>query len=179
MISLAFLHLSGYKPAGGTMPVRTFELFHGAVLTKLVRQGRRTSLCLIETKRSDSWATYLINDAFNLVIKHSTNLKHPKREPDAATWQFTFGPDQMKQFRTAGTRAALVCGSLDPDSREMEVCLLEHHELAQLLFLDGTWPQSVIVKRLSGRCLRVTRTRSGGELKIARDRLEKWPVPGS
>ena len=161
------------------MPLRTFELFHGAVLAKLVRQDRPTTLRLIETKPSDSWATYRINDEVNLLIKHSANPRHPKREPDAAAWQFTFTPEQLKQVTPPGTWAAPVCGSFEPDSRQMEVWLLDPLQVAQLLFLDRVEPQSVTVKRLPGRRLSVTRTRFGEELIVAWDRLEKWAVPGS
>lgn len=161
------------------MPLRTFELFHGAVLAKLVRQDRPTMLHLIETKPSDSWATYRINDEVNLVIKYSANPRHPKREPDATAWQFTFATDQLKQVKPVRTWAALVCGSFESDSREMEVCLLDHDQITELLFLDRAGPESMTVKRLAGRRLSVTLTKFGGELIVARDRLHKWAVPGS
>lgn len=52
--------------------VRQFELFHGAVLTALLRRDHPIALSMVETMPSDSWSTYRINDAVNLVVTHST-----------------------------------------------------------------------------------------------------------
>jgi hypothetical protein len=58
------------------MAIRQFELFHGAVLTKLVRRGQRVALTMIETSPNDPWAVYTINDAVDV---HSLGREAPFR----------------------------------------------------------------------------------------------------
>jgi hypothetical protein len=161
------------------MPIRTFELFHGAVLTKLVRGDHPVTLRLIETRPSDLWSTYRVNDELNLLLKYSTSPKSPKSEKGVMAWQLVFSSDQMKQLAIPGTWAALVCGSRELRSNEMEICLLDAGQLAQLLNLDLPWPHSLHVRRVSNKGLRVGPTKAGRDMVVARNRLEKWTVPGS
>lgn len=161
------------------MSVRGFELFHGAVLTKLVRTDRPLTLRLIETRPTDSWSTYRINDEVNVLLKHSVNPQARKREKGALVWQFVFSPDQMKQLAQAGTWAALVCGAPKLGTAEMDVCLLDPDRIAQLLDISKTNQQSLTVKRLPGKSLRVTSVRVGDDVVISRNRLDEWAVPGS
>jgi activator of HSP90 ATPase len=50
------------------MPLREFELFHGGVITKIVRSERPVTLRLIETKPEEKWSTYTLNDKVDLFI---------------------------------------------------------------------------------------------------------------
>ena len=160
------------------MPVREFELFHGAVLTKLARSDRPLTLRMIETRPGDAWSTYRVNDAVSVLIKHSLNPRSVKREK-AKTWQFVFSPDQMRQLQAAGTWAALVCGGKTVGETHMEVCLLDPTELGQLVDLSSASQQSLTVKRIGGKGLRASSVRMNVDLIIPRSRLEKWKVPGS
>lgn len=52
------------------MAIKEFELFHGAVLAKLLRSNEPITLCLIERSERDPWASYRINDACSIYIKY-------------------------------------------------------------------------------------------------------------
>jgi len=85
------------------MPLREFELFHGAVLTKLVRNDRPVALRMIETRPSEAWAMYLINNEVPLLVKHSTNSRELRRRQGARSWTFVFGNDQLREVRSGTT----------------------------------------------------------------------------
>lgn len=159
------------------MAVKEFELFHGAVLTKLARSKKPLTLCMIETRSADSWSTYRVNDEVRLLIKHSLTGRSLKREA-AKVWSFVFSPDQIRQLQEPGTWAALVCGSKIIGGTDMEVCLLEPSELASLIDLSTTTQQSAMVKRLDGKGLRVSSSRIDERI-VNRNRLDVWDVPGS
>jgi hypothetical protein len=160
------------------MPVREFELFHGAVLTKLVRADHPLTLRMIETRPSDAWSTYRINDQVNVLIKHSLNPRSLTREKGKA-WQFVFSPEQMRQIRIPSTWGALVCGGKTVGGSEMEVCLLAPEQLAELLDVSSNEPQSVTVKRIEGKGLRAQSPLMKNDLVVPRNRIDTWVVPGS
>ena len=91
------------------MAIREFELFHGAILTRLVRSNKPITLRMIETRPVDAWSTYRLNDEVNVLFKHSLAFRKTQRD-DARVWNFAFTRDQISQLRTQGTWAALVCG---------------------------------------------------------------------
>jgi len=159
------------------MSIKEFELFHGAVLTKLVRADKPLTLRMIETRSGDQWSTYRINDELRLLIKHSIKGGARKRE-SAIAWQFVFSPDQMQQLAESDTWCSLVCASSDARDDEMEVCLLDPAQISQLLDVSSMGQQALTVKRIEGKSLRVFSAKCE-ELVIARNRLEKWAVPGS
>ena len=162
------------------MPVREFELFHGSVLTKLVRSDRPLTLRMIETRPGDAWSTYRVNDEVSVLLKYSLNRRSLKREKAKAwQWQFVFSPDQMKQLQNAVTWYALVCGSKFLEDSDMEVCLLDPTQIAELLDLSSTSQQSLTVKRIEGKSLRASSPRLGEEMVVARNRVDTWNVPGS
>lgn len=159
------------------MAVKEFELFHGAVLAKLVRSEKPLTLCMIETRPSDTWSSYRVNDAVSLLMKHSLVSRALTREK-ARSWQFVFSPDQMRQLQKPSTWAALVCASRTATDEYMEVCLLDPEQLARLLDVPSATQQSLTVKRIEGKSLRAASARCE-ELVVARNRLDGWEVPGA
>ncbi len=157
------------------MPVKTFEFFHGAVLTKLVRSDRPVTLRLIETGSLGTWGTYRINDEVNLLLKYSAV---PKPHKAATRWDFVVSPTEMRELSKGSTWLALVGGSSDLRTTTMEVCLLEPDDLGKLFHLKG-WRESVYVRAEQGKSLRVGPTKAGPELVVARNRVETWKIPGS
>ena len=156
--------------------VAEFHLFHGAVLTALVRRDQPLSLSMIETKPKESWSTYRINDAVNLVVKHTTTRNVQKRSK-AYAWTFTFSPAQIKQVREGSAWAALVCGATKVDDKDMEICLLEPKQIAKLLDLTAQTQQVISVRAEEGNSLRAYSGRHPEELIVARNRLSNWRVP--
>lgn len=165
------------------MPIRQFELFHGAVLTKLARSDRPVTLRMIETRPRDAWAVYTINDEVDLYAKYGTGFRDLTREPGASSWTFVFGSDEVAKLRELGAvrrvYAALVCGrkSISQQQR-MHTCFLSPEELAQLIDLKDNSPQSITVKYVPRKQLRVS-SRREVELLVPQNALARWEVPGS
>jgi hypothetical protein len=162
--------------SGGNMAVREFEMYHGIVLTKLVRSDRPLSLKMIETRPTNDWSTYIINDRVNVLIKHSLTSNSRKRQ-DAIVWQFAFSPEQIRQLRAPGTWTALVCGYKSGGTEDMEICLLDPQQIQDLIDVSSAEQQTLTVKRIEGMSLRVKSARVDKEIKIPRSRLDKWDIP--
>ena len=162
------------------MAVHEFELFHGIALTKLVRGDRPISLRMIETRPGEAWSAYTINSEVELFLKHSTKPTKLKREKRALAWNFVFGTDQLRQIResTRPVYSALVCGDRTLKTDTMQVCLLDPDQLKQLIDLTVSSQQSVHIKFIPGKSLRVSSAQAD-EFIVPRNRFEEWEVPGS
>ena len=164
------------------MTIKQFELFHGAVLTKLVRGDRPITLRMIETRPGEAWAVYTINDAVDLFLKHSTSAKALARELGGFSWQFTFSAEQVSQIHelkaSRQVYVALVCGQSKVRQGKMQICFLCPDELAKLIDSENASAQSITVRFIPGKKLRVY---SGHkvELLVAQNTLDQWDVPGT
>jgi hypothetical protein len=98
--------------------IKEFELFHGALLTKLVRSEKPLTLRLIETRMDDSWSTYTINDQVRLLVKHSLNPRKLSRVKNGRAWSFVFSKNQVAQATVDGTYITLICGAIKLSSKE-------------------------------------------------------------
>lgn len=162
------------------MAVKLFELFHGIVLTKLVRNDKPMTLRLIETDVKESWSQYQINAEISLFVKHSYTPKERKRER-ASAWSFSFTPKDIEQIREANGKAfvALVCGAKTVNVKEMDVCLLTPDQIAQLLNLEDKKMQPILVKAPNRKQLRVSSSRVEKEILVPQNAFDEWEVPGS
>jgi hypothetical protein len=161
------------------MPVRTFHLFHGIVLTKLVRSDRPITLRMIETRPNEAWSSYILNDLVELYIKHSAIHRQTEQRK---SWSFVFGLNQLKQMEASQRKrdvyVALVCGDTDTTTKDMQVCLLEPRHLRDLVEFSTDRQQSITINYQPGHKLRVFK--DGKEhFKIAQGALDEWQVPGS
>ena len=156
------------------MAIKDFELFHGAVLTKLVRSDRSLTLKMIETRAAEDWSTYLIDDRIRVLIKHSAKRRMAKKD-SAMAWQFVFNPNQIRQLGGDKTWAALVCGGKSL-GKGMEVCLVDPDQIGKLLNLSIDSQQSLTVKCMPGKRLRVFNPNVEAELIIPRNRLDSWDI---
>lgn len=164
------------------MPIREFELFHGAVLAKLLRSEKPIALRLIETRPSESWSTYTLNDTVDLFISHSKTSRTISLSRGGGTsWSFPFSPNQLRQINENLNRpvfVALVCGRPSPLKGEMQVCLLDPEQIAEI-FDKTSVQQSITIRKPGNRGrLRVFKNRQQRFL-IPRSRLDNWDVPGS
>lgn len=164
------------------MGIREFEVFHGSVLTKLVRSDRPITLRMIETKPGEAWAAYTINDEVELFVKHSTNARPQARQKGAYSWSWVFNPDQIKQMNKLRKKrpvyAALVGGRKSIKRGKMQVCLLNPEQLDRLIDYSNPNAQSVTVKYVPGKQLRVFSDRKI-ELLVPQSALDQWVVPGN
>jgi hypothetical protein len=162
------------------MSIQQFELLHGAVLAKLVRNDRPIALRMIETK-ADAWSVYTINDEVELFIKLSTKVHKLVREKDALSWQFIFTPEQVEQIRNLSAinkvAIALVCGRQNIKD-EMYIAFIEPIDVDNLINFSLNTPQSLTVKYLPRKQLRII-TDYTVEKLVAQNSLDKWEVPGS
>jgi hypothetical protein len=166
--------------------VHEFEMFHGIVLTKLVRRRHPVSLSMIETRTKDAWSEYKVNDQVVLYVKHSTSPRSLKREGGIA-WNFSFATDHISRIRTLRDGGdicmVLVCGDRHlAELRAMQICLLQRHQVVGLLDLDSSKPQAVRVRYLpgTGKSLRVRGSLNGtGEVVVPRSGFDNWQIPGT
>ena len=164
------------------MSVRNFELFHGAVLTKLVRTDRNMTLRLIETRTQDAGAVYTINDEVHILVKYSASPQPVQRE-EGQRWTFSFTPGQLRQLcdftGAAGCHVALVCGDRDLNNATVQICLLDPDHVEKLIDLQSRSTQAVWVKYLPRKNLRVSSGHVTTPINIPQGRIDTWEVPGS
>jgi hypothetical protein len=132
---------------------------------------------MIETRATDSWSTYRLNDEISLVAKHSLKPEQLRRTKGAISWNFVFSESQMSQVSGRDAWAALICGA-SKLSAPMGICLLNPDELSELLDLSNPGQQSLTVRSEPRKQFRVKSSRVG-ELLVPVGRVESWDVPGS
>ena len=163
------------------MAIREFELFHGAVLTKLLRSEKPVALRLIETRPSENWSTYTLNDSVDLIVSHSKSPRAVSRGGGGTSWSFVFSRNQLRQMnpgvRNRPVFVALVCARANPSHAKMHTCLLDPEQIADLVDFSGD-QQSLTVRKPQERGkLRVFKDRRERFL-VAQSRLDTWEVPG-
>lgn len=150
-----------------------FHMYHGAVLSQLMRAEHPYSIKLIEKDaQAMTWAAYAIND-LRLLVKHSTLARKAKHNGDQLKWQFTFQPIQLGALAANEHWVALVCADAGEKGTSLKcTALLDPQQVGQVLDLqDATRAQSVSVMSKPGHSLRVTSGRLPKDLVIARGRL--------
>lgn len=163
------------------MAIKDFELFHGIVLTKLVRSDHPISLRMIETNKDQAWSAYRVNDASFLYIKYRTRARKTKR-PKGLAWVFIFSEDELEQISNLKKQhpifLALVCVDKKPNS----VCLLEPSEIERCINLDFKGSQNITVLYQRNKNLRAYGPLNSSEddkLVVPQSRLDKWAPPGN
>lgn len=99
------------------MSIHDFELYHGAVLTTLVRSDRPVTLRTIETNASDCWSAYILDDAFVIYTKRSGHGDW-NEDTRSVKWTFTFQPEHLNELgrfeaEHHNVSMALVCANHD------------------------------------------------------------------
>jgi hypothetical protein len=158
------------------MPIQDFELYHGAVLTKVMRTDPKPTLRLVERDHTDAWGSYRVNMDVVLDIKYATAGKSSKRSPSTLRWLFGFPLSEAASLaKHPATFLALVCGKAK-GSTEGEIALIEPDELKALLDLQAQASQAISVEYEPGKQLRIHTPRH--DCKVPRNRIDKWKVPG-
>jgi hypothetical protein len=170
------------------------ELFHGAVLAKIIRSDQPVSLKMIEMNSDQSRSAYAINIDTYLYIKSSKNPKPSERIPGAITWLFTFNTNHLIELNKLKAEKdvclALVCAQTsisksdhedDDKERPLEIGFLRWDQIFQCLDLSNKEQQSITVRYKKGCSLEVwgSLNTSKKPIKVKQDALEKWKVPGS
>lgn len=125
------------------MKIKDIELFHGAVLTRLMRKDRPVALKMFEFNADEYRSAYILTDDDGdkpLYIKHSKGTKPPKRYKKA--WQFTFSNEHLQEIKKlAGdfgkVYIVLVCGAKTIGANDTYTALLTYDELKQYIDVTG------------------------------------------
>jgi len=162
------------------MSISKTDLFHGAVLAKLLRESP-TALRLFEHRASER-AVYSVdglpgNQQAFFFVKSSASPRSSKRN-GGCSWSFTFLPEHMKELRDLRDRGlvqiALVCGSneLKGDGPPLEVCLVSMTELEKVVNLRSVSSESVRVESAQRKKLRLYGGGARDPLLIPRKRID-------
>jgi len=163
------------------MSIKDYELFHGVVLTRLVRSDKPLTLRMIET-HDDSWGVYTINDEVELFIKHSTSPRKLSRGRGGFSWVFYFTLKHIKLLNELQKKhpiyVALVCGSRNVRDR-MEICFLEPDEFSRMIDLNNLDAQSITIRHSTGaKNFRAFLDRKEIPLSSL-NAIDRWRVPGN
>ena len=160
------------------MFIKQFEIFHGIALTKLLRSEKPVSVRLIETKPTEDWQVYAINDV-DLFIKHRAISKPLARKKGGHSWRFIFSPTEVSRInkKARPVYVALICGQPYIQD-EMEICFLYPEQVEETISLDGNKSASVTVRSEPSKSLRVIVHRKE-KLTVSRNAIEKWEILGS
>lgn len=181
------------------MPIRDFELYHGALLTKLVRSDRPITIRMIETETSECWSVYTIDDIVAIYTKSSGHGEFYEKDK-SAKWHFSFQPRHLSDLQRLSEKndvyLALVCANhglpssvpitFDSYKKEWErwlaleqqlrrkhtgICFLEADEWRELLDLDDNRTQSIIVKLTGGEGFLVN-----DHMRVPQNAIDTWQV---
>jgi len=101
------------------MPIRDFELYHGALLTKLVRSDRPMTIRIIETDANECWSAYTIDDTATIYTKYRGHGNFYEKDK-SVKWTFSFQPRHLDDLRRLSEQndlyVALVCANHRLDS---------------------------------------------------------------
>lgn len=163
------------------MPIKEYEFYHGAVLTKILRKDIPTNLKLVEANPKELWSAYRINDQVVFYMKSSTA---PQLIKSGLRWQFPFTLSHINEIKLLLEQAnviyfALICINEKYDGYGSEVCLLDKDQMLKLILLDSINPQSITVYSEKNKQLKVhgTLSQHKKELNINRNLLDRLVLP--
>jgi hypothetical protein len=161
------------------MTAKAYEIWHGIVLTKILRSGKPVSLRMIETNPSENWSSYSLNGEVNLVVSYSTKYNTVSHGTKSKSWRFNFTPSQVRQLNNSllPSWVALVCGTKSVDPDKVQVCLLDPSQINNTI--DFTKDQPGITLRVPDgkEKIRVIKDRKEAYL-VNKSRIDEWNVPG-
>ena len=154
------------------MALSQFELYHGAVLTQIVRNPGNLSLKLIERdSEKHGWGMYAIGAGkkdYILVVKSTAKVIEGRKN----YCNFTFSTEDLnliKKYKNKELLIALVC-------HNKHICLLTKKDVLSLKILDSIKTCRVSAYWTKGSELTVKSTFDELNYKITRNALKnfKW-----
>ena len=162
----------------GLLSIQKFELFHGAVLAKIMRSYDQT-LRMVETRPKEHWSVYTVNDEIHVFIKY----RGAARELDGGrlAWSFNFSSETLEKIKSLSqdkeTYIVLVGGQRCVDE-VMEVGVLSMKEFISIAGDGMDTSFSITMRYVPGKELRILRGHKE-VCKVARNRADKWQIPGA
>lgn len=165
------------------MSIKIFEYYHGAVLTKLVRNNKPVTLTMVENDKKGAWCEYKINDEIVLYTKYCSKPIYCEIN-QSFLWRFTFNPNELehifKQRRNCAVYTALVCGQEQISLFNTCIGFIQPYELDQCISVHSFGPETLNVQLIPTCKLRIWGNINTvkNPLLVAQNRLENWVVPG-
>lgn len=149
------------------MALSKFELYHGAVLSQMVR-SKGISLKLFERNEQHGWGEYEVSDnhfSYRVIIKATATVKKTRKGFSA---NFTFSAEDINRIRSVGSiLVCLVCA-------DQEICTLEMEDIQALGLLRKVASCNVIVSWEKGTALHVKSKLETLGYTIPRNRLKTY-----
>lgn len=142
------------------MKIKDIELFHGAVITRLMRKDRPVALKMFEFDADNYRSVYILMDDEGdkpLYIKHSRGSQPSTRYEIKKKWNFTFHVNHFMEIdeliREYGTvYIILVCGEELIGADDTYIVLLPYDDLSKCVDVTGkSGQQNVKVGDKGGR----------------------------
>lgn len=160
------------------MSIKNFELFHGAVLTKMIRNDKSTSIIMVETEAKSLWALYKINDQVSVYVKYRTKNIISKKNVNKTSWTFSFSQEEFDKIYLMSVNDniyfAFVCGNMEL-KKWMEVCFIKRQQFLDLMGNDN---KLIHVVNENGKSLRIKSPFYKKGFIIPRNALDEWEIPG-
>ena len=160
------------------MKINQFELFHGAVLAKIIR-NKKNRIGLIDFPQKAKWALYRVetqqSKEKHLLIKHdATPEKRKTANPKELSWYFSL------QYSKNVHVVALVCMETKNMNRKnansMTLCYLSEKDLDELILPEERVKGKIIrftVSLKPGQKFRVYRKQKNIKFNVSRNAIEK------
>ncbi len=153
------------------MSIAKYELYHGAVLTQIVRNPKKLSLKLIERNKDEhGWAMYSISagkEDYILFVKTTGKITQGRKDR-YCNFTFSLGDiELLNRYKDKKLLVVLVCG-------EEQICLLTRKEVAFLRILESSKSCNVTVSWSRGSQLSVKSSYARLGYKIARSALRNY-----
>ncbi|MCK4798737.1 MAG: hypothetical protein KAT05_15275 [Spirochaetes bacterium] len=150
------------------MALSKFELYHGTVLSQIVR-SRGISLKLFERHEQHGWGEYEVSDnhfSYRVIIKSSATVRTTRKGFAA---NFTFSAEDINRIRNVpgSILVCLVCA-------DQEICTLEMEDVHALGLLRKAEACNVIVTWSKGTALHVKSKLEKLNYTIPRNRLKTF-----
>ncbi len=154
------------------MGISKFEMYHGAVLTQIVRNPE-ISLKLIERDSAKhSWGMYTISSGrkdYVILIKSTAKIDKAKRTKEYYSG-FNFALEHINKLNKHLDKMLLVCLVC----HDQNICLLTKDDIQELKLLESKKSCRIAVYWKSGSELRVTSPFAELSHKVARNRLKNY-----
>lgn len=154
------------------MGISPFEMYHGAVLTEVVRNPE-ISLKLIERdSEKHSWGMYSIASGrsdYVLFIKSTSKINFAKRKEEYYS-NFTFSLEHIGRFKKYSNKVMLLCLVC----YDQNICLLTKTDIDELKLLESKKACRISVYWNPGSGLRIASSLAKLSHKVARNKLKNY-----
>lgn len=153
------------------MSLSRFELYHGAVLSQIIR-NERASIKLVEKEGDQDWSAYEVSDNkrdYAIYVKSTDKITKSRGGERRAN--FTFSSNDVKSIlahsKEKEIMICLVCS-------DQEICTLLQDDIKELSFNDEVDSHGVSVSWSKGSGLEVKSNKKSLPRKIPRARLKNY-----